>query len=62
MKTELKKETLWCLNLWLIEESEKTKPDPDRMSSLKKVIDALISQEPTEQQRQVLQRLALGPH
>lgn len=62
MRLDLRKEVLWVHQLWLIEEAEKTKPDPDRVSSLKKVIEALISQEPTEGQRQILQRLAVGMH
>lgn len=59
MKVEIKKETLWIHNLWLIEEGEKTKPDTERMTALKKVVAALTAPEPTEEQRQIMQRLAI---
>lgn len=53
------KECLWVHNLWLIEEAKKQVPDQDRVYSLRQVVEALTAAEPTEEQRQILQRLAV---
>lgn len=59
MRIEATKECLWVHQLWLIEEIKKQDPDLERVYSLRQVVEALTAAEPTEEQRQILQRLAV---
>lgn len=59
MKLEPKKECLWIHNVWLIREQDKPRPDDEIVKSLKKLTDALTAFEPSDEQKQIIQRLGL---